>query len=47
MPLTFLLLLLSYNHRNWSGDARKTCETLLSKLDPANPLFAALKAQLP
>ena len=32
---------------DWSGDARKTCETLLSKLDPANPLFAALKAQLP
>jgi ATP phosphoribosyltransferase len=32
---------------DWSSDARKACETLLAKLDPANPLYAALAGQLP
>jgi ATP phosphoribosyltransferase len=32
---------------DWNADARKACETLLTKLDPANPLYPALAAQLP
>ncbi len=32
---------------DWSADARKACEALLARLEPAGPLHAALAAQLP
>ena len=32
---------------DWSGEARKACEALLTKLEPAGPLYSALVAQLP
>jgi len=31
---------------DWTVAARGACERLLGKLDPANPLYAALAAQL-
>ena len=31
---------------DWSAGARKACETLLSRLDPSSPLYAALAPQL-
>jgi ATP phosphoribosyltransferase len=31
---------------DWSTGAREACETLLTKLDPANPLYAALAGKL-
>jgi ATP phosphoribosyltransferase len=32
---------------DWNVQTRKACETLLAKLDPANPLYPALARQLP
>ena len=32
---------------DWTGEVRGACEKLLGKLDPANPLYAGLAAQLP
>jgi ATP phosphoribosyltransferase len=32
---------------DWSTQARASCGALLAKLDPANPLYAALARQLP
>ena len=32
---------------DWTGEARAACEKLLGRLDPANPLYATLAAQLP
>ena len=32
---------------DWGPEARAACQKLLNKLDPANPLYAALAAQLP
>jgi len=32
---------------DWTVEARAACEALLSKLDPANPLYPALAKQLP
>ncbi len=31
----------------WDSTARKACDMLLSKLDPASPLYATLVTQLP
>jgi ATP phosphoribosyltransferase len=32
---------------DWTSEARQACETLLGKLDPANPLYPSLAAHLP
>jgi ATP phosphoribosyltransferase len=32
---------------DWTAETRAGCERLLGKLDPANPLYATLVAQLP
>ena len=32
---------------DWGPDVRTSCEALLSKLDPASPLYATLAKQLP
>lgn len=32
---------------DWNAESRAACQLLLAKLDPANPLYTALAAQLP